>query len=58
VIASLILGKLFDRIGLPIVLVAVFLSALFSPFVFLGSFFVALLGSLPPFGVRQGKIHH
>jgi MFS family permease len=46
VIASLILGKLFDRIGLPIVLVAVFLSALFSPFVFLGGFFVALLGMM------------
>jgi MFS family permease len=46
VIASLILGKLFDRIGLPIVLAAVFLSALFSPFVFLGGFFVALLGMM------------
>jgi hypothetical protein len=46
VIASLILGRLFDRIGLPIVLVAVFLSALFSPFVFLGGFFVALLGMI------------
>jgi MFS transporter len=46
VIASLILGKLFDRIGLPVVLVAVFLSALFSPFVFLGGFFVALLGMM------------
>ncbi len=46
VIASLILGKLFDRIGLPIVLVAVFLSALFSPFVFLGGFFVALFGMM------------
>jgi MFS family permease len=44
VIANLILGKLFDRIGLPIVLAAVFLSALFSPFVFLGGFFVALFG--------------
>jgi MFS family permease len=46
VIASLILGKLFDRFGLPIVLAAVFLSALFSPFVFLGGFFVALLGMM------------
>jgi MFS family permease len=46
VIASLILGKLFDRIGLPIVLAAVFLSALFSPFVFLGGFFVALFGMM------------
>src|SRR5215470_6918225 len=46
VIASLILGKLFDRIGLPVALVAVFLSALFAPFVFLGGFFVALLGMM------------
>ena len=46
VIASLILGKLFDLIGLPIVLAAVFLSALFSPFVFLGGFFVALFGMM------------
>jgi hypothetical protein len=46
VIASLILGKLFDRIGSPIVLAAVFLSALFSPFVFLGGFFVALFGMI------------
>ena len=46
VIASLILGKLFDRIGLPIVLAAVFLSALFSLFVFLGGFFVALFGMI------------
>jgi MFS family permease len=46
VVASLVLGKLYDRVGLPIVLVAVFLSSLFSPFVFLGSFFPALIGML------------
>jgi predicted MFS family arabinose efflux permease len=46
VIASLVLGKLYDQIGLPAVLVAVFLSALFSPFVFLGGFYVALFGML------------
>jgi MFS family permease len=46
VIASLILGRLFDRIGMPIVLAAVFLSAIFSPFVFLGGFSVALFGML------------
>jgi len=44
VVASLILGRLFDRIGLPIVLMAVLLSALFAPFVFLGGFYVALFG--------------
>jgi predicted MFS family arabinose efflux permease len=46
VIASLILGRLFDQIGLPIVLVAIFLSSLFAPFVFLGGFFGALFGMM------------
>ena len=44
VIASLILGRLYDRVGLSIVLVAVFLSSLFSPFVFLGGFYMVLIG--------------
>ena len=43
-LASLIFGKLFDRIGLPIVLLACFLSSLFAPFVFFGTFSYALLG--------------
>jgi predicted MFS family arabinose efflux permease len=46
VVASLALGKLYDQVGLPVVLVAVILSALFSPFVFLGEFYVVLLGML------------
>jgi MFS family permease len=46
VVVSLVLGKLYDRVGLPTVLVAVFLSALFSPFVFFGGFYVALFGML------------
>ena len=46
VIASLILGKAYDRIGLPVVLFAVVLSSLFSPLVFLGGFSVALVGML------------
>jgi MFS family permease len=46
VIASLVLGKLYDQVGLPVVLVAVVLSALFSPFVFLGGFYLVLLGML------------
>src|SRR5438046_1131910 len=36
VFASLALGRLYDRFGLPVVLGAVFVAALFSPFVFLG----------------------
>ena len=46
VVASLVLGKLYDRVGLPIVLIAVLLSSLFSPLVFLGGFFAALTGML------------
>jgi MFS family permease len=46
VMASLVLGKLYDRLGLPVVLVAVFLTALFSPLVFFGGFYVALIGML------------
>jgi MFS family permease len=44
IIASLIFGRLYDRIGVPVVIVAVVLSSLFSPLVFFGGFFVALAG--------------
>jgi len=43
-IASLIFGKLFDRAGMPIVIIAFFLSSLFAPFVFFGNFPLALIG--------------
>ena len=43
-IASLIFGKLFDRVGMPIVIIAFFLSSLFAPFVFFGNFPLALIG--------------
>jgi MFS family permease len=46
VVAGLVLGKLFDRVGPRIVLVGVFISALFPPLVFLGNFSVALIGLL------------
>jgi MFS family permease len=46
VIVSLVLGKLFDRFGLPIVLAAVLLSSVASPFVFFGGFAAALFGIL------------
>jgi len=42
-IASLVLGKLYDRAGSPVVLAAVFLSSLFAPFVFQGSLAAALI---------------
>jgi MFS family permease len=46
VAASLVMGRLYDRIGIPVVIGAVCLSALFSPLVFLGGFWVALAGLL------------
>jgi len=46
VLASLVLGPMYDRVGLPVVLVAVTLSAAFSPLVFLGGFYTALFGLL------------
>jgi MFS family permease len=46
VVASLVLGRLYDRIGLPVVLIGVFLCSLFSPLVFLGGFTAALAGLL------------
>jgi MFS family permease len=46
VVASLALGKLFDRLGLPVVLAAVLASSVFSPLVFFGTFTLALVGIL------------
>lgn len=45
-ITPLIFGRLLDKIGLPIVLVAFLLSALFAPLVFLGGFVLALAGMI------------
>jgi predicted MFS family arabinose efflux permease len=44
VIASLVLGKLYDRFELPTVLGAVFLSSLFSPFLFLSGYYGVFIG--------------
>jgi MFS family permease len=46
VAASLILGKLYDKIGIASVIAGVVLSAAFSPFVFFGAFWAALGGLL------------
>lgn len=46
VVANLVFGKAYDRVGLPVVLAAVCLSAAFSPFVFLGGFWLVLFGML------------
>jgi MFS family permease len=46
VVASLVLGRLYDRVGIGIVVAAVCLSALFSPLVFLGGFWIVLAGMI------------
>ncbi len=43
-VAALILGRLFDRLGMPVIMGVSILSALFAPLVFLGGFDLALLG--------------
>jgi MFS family permease len=42
--AALILGRLFDRLGMPVIITVAVLSALFAPLVFLGGFGLALAG--------------
>jgi MFS family permease len=46
VVASLVLGRLYDRIGIAVVVGAVVLAAMFSPLVFFGGFWIALAGLL------------
>jgi MFS family permease len=45
-ISSLILGNLLDKIGPKVMLVAFFLGAFFAPFVFLGKFFLIVIGMI------------
>jgi MFS family permease len=42
---SLVLGRLFDRYGFAVLVSLTFASALFAPLVFLGGFWLALLGA-------------
>jgi MFS family permease len=44
--ATLVLGRLYDRVGIAAVVAAVATSSLFSPLVFLGGFWIALAGLL------------
>ncbi|HEX5009317.1 MAG TPA: MFS transporter [Planctomycetota bacterium] len=46
IVASLVLGKLFDRHGMPVVVGAVLVSAAFSPLVFLGELPAVVAGML------------
>jgi MFS family permease len=43
-IGALIFAKLFDSVGLPVLVIAFLLSAFFAPLVFLGKTWIALLG--------------
>jgi MFS family permease len=43
-VSSLVFGRLFDRIGPPVAIAAFAISAFFAPLVFLGNFWVALVG--------------
>jgi predicted MFS family arabinose efflux permease len=45
-LSSLIFGRLFDKLGRPIVMIAFFLSAAFAPFVFFGGPAFALVGMI------------
>jgi predicted MFS family arabinose efflux permease len=44
-LTNLLFGRLFDRVGFPIVIFAFLLGALFAPFVFLGQFWLSLIGT-------------
>jgi MFS family permease len=50
VIANLVLGRLFDRLGVGVTLAAVALSALFTPLVFAGSLATVLI-AMPLWGI-------
>jgi predicted MFS family arabinose efflux permease len=45
-LSALLFGRLLDRVGFSILILAFFLSALFAPFVFLGGAGVALIGMM------------
>jgi len=44
-IAALLFGRIFDKIGISVLVFAVLLSVFFAPFVFLGNFYMALIGA-------------
>jgi len=52
-LAALLFGKLFDRIGISILIVVSLVSSLFAPLVFLGGFRLALLG-MAIWGIGMG----
>lgn len=43
-LSALVAGRLFDRVGLPVVIVSALIAAAFAPLVFLGGLWLAVLG--------------
>ena len=54
-VAALVLGRLFDRLGMPVIVVTAVLSAFFAPLVFWGDFKLALLGMVL-WGIGMGSL--
>jgi MFS family permease len=54
-VAALVLGRLFDRLGMPVIVVTAVLSACFAPLVFWGGFKLALLGMVL-WGIGMGSL--
>jgi MFS family permease len=54
-VAALVLGRLFDRLGMPVIMGTAALSAFFAPLVFLGGFNLALLGMVL-WGIGMGSL--
>jgi MFS family permease len=52
-LSSLVFGRMLDKLGLPVLLLAILLSALFAPFVFLGGCTLALIG-MALWGIGMG----
>lgn len=52
-LTNLMFGRLFDRVGFPIVIFAFFLGVFFAPLVFLGQFWLALAG-MALWGIGMG----
>ena len=52
-LAALFFGRLFDRVGLSILIVVSLISSVFAPLVFLGGFYLALFG-MALWGVGMG----
>ncbi|MBI5252223.1 MAG: MFS transporter [Desulfomonile tiedjei] len=52
-LAALLLGRLFDRLGFSVMIIAILLSSFFAPLVFMGGFYWALAG-MALWGVGMG----